>query len=174
MIPNILYGALLAVVIIGTAGVAYFFFGGSGDVVENPGGEILSEVPGGSETLPSITLAEKVVRLADGSEATIRLPREFDITVAAEDLGKARFMAMSSDGRLFLPDMVNYNLSHEGKLFVLGDFDETTHTFKTKHTYLSGLRTPNSVAFYTDEDGQEWLYLALTEHLLRYKYTPGD
>lgn len=155
------------------AGVSYFL-----SAPEPMPVEIVETVPEETheeeqELLP-IELAPHTVTLQDGSEVTYNIAAPFEITVAAEDLGKARFMAMSPDGRLFVPDLVDYNLSHEGRLFVLEDFDSQTHEFKTKHTYLSGLRGPNSVAFYTDKDGQDWLYLALTAHLVRYPYNAGD
>ena len=118
-------------------------------------------------------VSEKVV-LGDSIEANFRLPSVFDIEIAAEDLGRARFMAMSSDGRVFVPDLVNYSLSHEGRVIILGDFNEETHRFETRSTYLSGLRGPNSVAFYTDQDGNEWFYIALTDRLVRYSYRAGD
>lgn len=121
-----------------------------------------------------LELQSKTVSLDDGTELSFRIPTEYSLQVAAEDLGKARFMTWSPDGRLFVPDIVDYQLSREGKLFVLEDFSEETGRFETKHTYLSGLRGPNSVAFYTDEDGQDWLYIALTAHLVRYPYNAGD
>lgn len=121
-----------------------------------------------------ITLSMQTISFADGREVTYRIAEPFEITVAAEGLGKARFMARSPDGRIFVPDIVNYNLSHDGALYVLGGFDEATGRFTEKHTYLKGLRGPNSVAFYTDKEGKHWLYLALTAHLIRYPYTPGD
>jgi glucose/arabinose dehydrogenase len=40
--------------------------------------------------------------------------------------------------------------------------------------YLTGLRNPNSVAFSTDNDGNDWFYLALTDRLLRYKFSRGE
>jgi glucose/arabinose dehydrogenase len=137
-------------------------------VNETPEDEV---VPNG---LAPITLKEQTVSFEDGSEITYRIAEPFEITVAAEGLGKARFMALSPDGRIFVPDIVNYNLSHQGELHVLGGFDEETGRFTEHHTYLSGLRGPNSVAFYTDDEGKHWLYLALTAHLVRYPYTPGD
>ena len=121
-----------------------------------------------------IELAERTLTLSDGTTTAFQLASDFDIVVAAEGLGKARFMAFAPDGQLFVPDMVDYNLSHEGKLYVLSGFDPATGTFAEKHTYLSGLRTPNSVAFYRDAAGNDWLYLALTAHLVRYPYRAGD
>ena len=124
--------------------------------------------------LPAITYATHTVPVGDGRTARFRMAKPFDISVAAEGLGKVRFMTRSPDGRIFVPDLVDYKLSHEGKLYILDDFNERTGEFETKHTYLSGLRGSNDIAFYTDETGQTWLYLALTEHLLRYPYEPGD
>jgi glucose/arabinose dehydrogenase len=114
------------------------------------------------------------VEFSDGTGANFRLAKGFGVKVSAEGLGKARFIALSPDGRLFVPDLVNYNLSHEGKISILEDFDEETGKFNTKRTYLSGLRGPNSVAFYRDAEGKDWIYIALTAHLIRYSYRAGD
>ena len=170
--------SLIAVVVIGVA--IWFFMGNSSseDAVQEDA--ITASESGDDQALEeniehaSIVLASQTVDFSDGTNATFRIAEPFELGIAAEGLGKARFMAMSPDGRLFVPDMVDYKLSHQGKVYVLEDFNESTGQFETKHTYLSNLRGPNSVAFYTDENGQEWLYLALTAHLVRYSYTPGD
>lgn len=153
--------------IVAVGGWVAYQNGFSGDDLKNA---VLSEGGAPSE----ITLVPQTIAFKDGTEATFRIAEPFRIAVAAEGLGKARFMAMSPDGRMFVPDLVNYNLSHEGRLFILEDFDEESGRFVTKHTYLSGLRGPNSVAFYTDKEGKDWLYLALTAHLVRYPYEAGD
>lgn len=121
-----------------------------------------------------IELEEQTVALGDGAEAVLQIAKGFRLSVAAEGLGKARFMTKSPDGRLFIPDMVDYNLSREGRLVILSDFDPETRRFETETEYLSGLRGPHNVAFYTDSDGRDWLYLTLTEHLIRYPYSAGD
>lgn len=122
----------------------------------------------------SIKLAPRTVIFEDGTRTTFLLSSEFNLSIAAEDLGKARFIAMSSDNRMFVPDMIDWNLSREGRIIILDDFDKETHRFKSRSTYLSGLRGPNSIAFYTDRDGEEWIYIALTEKLIRYPYNAGD
>jgi glucose/arabinose dehydrogenase len=127
-----------------------------------------------STELTPITLVSKTITLADGEEATFEIADGFSIAVAAEDLGKARFMAMSPDNRMFLVDMVDLNLSREGRILILEDFNEETKQFENTSTYLSGLRGPNSVAFYTDSDGKDWIYLTLTDSLIRYPYQAGD
>lgn len=108
------------------------------------------------------------------SSSSLELPQSFTITVAAEELGKARFMSMSPDGRMFVPNLVDYNLSHGGEVHILEDFNEDTGQFETKHTYLSDLRGVNSIAFYEDMDGEHWIYVALTAKLLRFPYEAGD
>lgn len=122
----------------------------------------------------SFELVERVITFKDGSTATFRLPREFNITVAAEGLGKARFMAKSPDGRIFIPDMINWNLSRDGKMYILGGWDAQTKKFTSTQTYLTNLRGPNDVAFYNDTTGKTWIYYTLTEGLFRYPYMPGD
>jgi len=121
-----------------------------------------------------IDLKKKTVRFKDGSEAAYRIADGFNIAVSAEDLGKARFVAKSPDGRIFVPDMVDFNLSDKGRIVILDDFNEKTKQFESKSVYLEGLRGANSVAFYKDKNGTEWIYVALTKNLIRYKYAAGD
>jgi len=122
----------------------------------------------------SFELSSQEIIFEDGTESTFRVAEGFHVAVSAEGLGKARFMAMSPDGRMFVADLVNMNLSHEGKIYILEDFNEETKRFQTKSTYLSSLRGPNSIAFYTDKNGKEWIYIALSAHIIRYPYSAGD
>ena len=39
---------------------------------------------------------------------------------------------------------------------------------------MTGLKNPNSVQFYRDDHGQDWLYLAETDKLTRRKFTHGE
>ncbi len=102
------------------------------------------------------------------------LPEGFAIKVAAQGLKRVRFMAKSPDDRIFVTDMYNLTDNSRGVVYILDQFDANTGTFNKITPYLTGLRNPNSIAFYTDGDGVHWLYLALTERLVRYKFTPGE
>jgi glucose/arabinose dehydrogenase len=104
----------------------------------------------------------------------LNLPREFSISVAAQGLKRVRFMSKSPDGRIFVTDMYNLADNTKGVVYILDEFDPATKTFKKITPYLTGLRNPNSVAFYTDQTGTDWFYLALTDRLLRYKFTRGE
>ena len=122
----------------------------------------------------SLRLTPRKITLANGNSFTLNLADGFDIKVAAEGLKRVRFMSKSPDGRLFVTDMFNLTDNTKGAVYVLDDFDQTTKRFKKVIPYLTGLRNPNSVAFYTDTNGINWFYLALTDRLLRYRYETGS
>lgn len=113
------------------------------------------------------------VSLKGGGAFTLNLPEGFRVSVAAEGLRRARFMAESPDGRVFVTDMHDLSDNRKGVVYVLDGFDPATKRFEKVTPYLKGLRNPNSVAFYTDARGITWLYLALTDRLLRYRYAAG-
>jgi glucose/arabinose dehydrogenase len=104
----------------------------------------------------------------------LTLPEKWNISAAKEGFGRLRFLSKSPDGRLFATDMKNRSDNSRGKVFILEGFDKTTATFDTCITYLEKLRNPNNSAFHTDTSGVGWFYLALTQKLVRYKYTPGE
>lgn len=136
---------------------------------------LVASSPLSEEKTSAIELVPRTVTFRDGTTATFRIAKGFDVAVAAEGLGgKVRFMAKSPDGRIFMPDMINWNLSREGKIHILDGWDPQTKKFTSTHTYLTNLRGPNDVAFYTDAGGKTWIYYTLTEGLFRYPYQAGD
>ncbi len=85
-----------------------------------------------------------------------------------------RFMARSPDGRIFVTDMYSLADNEKGVVYILDEFDPAGKTFRKVTPYVSHLRNPNSLAFYTDAKGVNWFYLATTDRLVRYNYTAGD
>jgi len=118
-------------------------------------------------------LIPRKVTLANGKSYTLNLAEGFDISIAAEGLKRVRFMARSPDDRIFVTDMFNLTDNQKGAVYILDDFDPKTRRFKKVIPYLTGLRNPNSVAFYRDGNNNEWFYLALTDRLVRYRYQAG-
>jgi glucose/arabinose dehydrogenase len=114
------------------------------------------------------------ITLKNISSFNLNLPKGFSIHVAAEGYKQLRFMAFSPDNRLFVTEMYTRGDTKKGKLYIFENFNEKTKKFEKVTTYLENLRNPNSVAFYTDREGKTWLYLALTDKLVRYHYQPGD
>ena len=114
------------------------------------------------------------ISLKNGTTFNLNVPSGFAISVAAQGLKRVRFMAESPDKRIFVTDMYNLTDNRKGTVYILEDFDSEQLRFKRVTPYLTGLRNPNSIAFYTDRNGQEWLYLALTDRLIRYLYKGGQ
>jgi glucose/arabinose dehydrogenase len=126
-----------------------------------------------SSTVPAQKLVPHSISLANGKSFDLNLPAEYEIKVAAQGLKRVRFMTMSPDNRLFVTDMYNKTDNYRGVVYILDQFDQTTRRFKKVTKYLSDLHNPNSVAFYTDANGADWFYLALTDRLVRYRYEAG-
>ena len=121
-----------------------------------------------------VSAATHHITLANGKSFDLKLPDGFGISVAAQGLKRIRIMARSPDDRIFVTDMYNLTDNKRGVVYILEDFDPPTRQFKKLTKYLTGLRNPNSVAFYTDESGVNWFYLALTDRLVRYRYETGS
>ena len=136
-------------------------------------------LPSPESTAP-LKLTPRTIRLveqpylAKATEFTLNVPEGFEIAVASEGMRRVRFMAMSPDHRLFLTDMYDLSDNRKGKIYVLDGFDIATRRFKSRTAYLDRLRNPNNVAFHTDAKGETWLYTAVTDALLRYRYNDGD
>ena len=113
------------------------------------------------------------ITLANGKSFDLNIPDGFEIAIAVQGLNRVRFMARSPDDRIFVTDMYNLTDNRRGVVYILDQFDPQTRQFKKITKYLSGLRNPNSITFYTDRNGVDWFYLALTDRLVRYRYEAG-
>jgi len=112
---------------------------------------------------------------APGKSITLSLPDSFDINIAASGLRRVRFFALSPDNRVFATGMYDVSDNTQGTIFILEGWNAGTRAFTRITHYLDHLRNPNSIAFWTDPaTGQSWLYVAMTEKLVRYKYAAGD
>ena len=107
-------------------------------------------------------------------QITLTLPHDLAINLAATGLHCPRFFATAPDGRIFVADLYDRSDNTKGALYILDGWDPQTHTFSRVIPYLQNLRNPNNLAFYTDPAGQTWLYTALTDKLIRFRYHAGD
>lgn len=114
------------------------------------------------------------IKLASGKNFALSIPHEYSLTVAADGLRKPRFMALSPDNRLVVGEMYSASDTTKGRVLILSDYDAAKKRYTKTTTYLDNLRNPNSVAFYQDSVGKAWLYIALTDRLVRYAYVNGD
>ena len=119
-------------------------------------------------------LVPQKITLKSGKSFSLNLPANYEIIPAAEGLKRVRFFAKSPDGRIFVTDMHDLTDNDIGKVYILEDWDAETGKFGKTTLYMSKLKNPNSVAFYTDKSGQDWFYLAETDKLTRRKFTKGE
>ena len=124
--------------------------------------------------LAQVKLVPQKITLKNGKTFNLNLPAEYEIIPAAEGLKRVRFFAKSPDGRIFVTDMYNLSDNAKGAVYILDGFDAETGKFGAVTTYLTNLKNPNSAAFYTDKQGQDWFYLAETDKLTRRKFTKGE
>jgi glucose/arabinose dehydrogenase len=114
------------------------------------------------------------IKTKDGRSFTLNAPAEFEIIPAVEGLKRVRFFANSPDGRIFVTDMYNLADNKRGTIYILDGWNEKTWKFARVIPYMTGLHNPNSVQFYRDADGQDWIYIAETGKLTRRKFTSGE
>jgi glucose/arabinose dehydrogenase len=134
---------------------------------------LLVVLPDRAQT-PNSPLTPHPIHLASGKSFSLNLPAEFDISVAAEGLHRVRFLTQAPDGRIFATDMHDLSDNSLGAVYILDGFDPKTGKFARVQAFLRHLRNPNNVAFYRDPAGRQWLYLPLTDRLLRYRFQNGD
>ncbi len=130
-------------------------------------------VAASSAAAQSLRLTPHRIALANRT-ITLNAPEDFEIIPAAEGLKRVRFFAKAPDGRLFVTDMYNLTDNKRGVIYILDGWDPKRGKFAKVIPYMTGLRNPNSVQFYRDASGQDWLYLAETDKLTRRKFTAGE
>jgi glucose/arabinose dehydrogenase len=128
----------------------------------------------GTEEGGAAQFSSQMVRLRGKAPFALRMPKGWRITPAAQALPRVRFFAKAPDGRIFVTTMHDLSDNRKGAVWILDGFDAKRGVFAKVTPYLTKLRNPNSIAFYTDQAGQAWFYLALTDRLVRYKFARGD
>jgi glucose/arabinose dehydrogenase len=126
-------------------------------------------------TFSSFGQQPHTLKYAPGKSITLALPATLDINIAATGLKRVRFFAQSPDRRIFATGMYDLADNRRGTVFILDGWDEKSHAFTRITHYLDHLRNPNNVAFWTDPaTRQNWIYIPLTDRLVRYRYNAGD
>ena len=119
-------------------------------------------------------LRSQRITLKNGKSFSLNVPTGYEIIPAAEALKRVRFFAKAPDGRLFVTDMYNLTDNKRGTIYILDGWNEETGKFAKVTPYLTRLHNPNSVQFYRDSSGQDWIYIAETGKLTRRKFTSGE
>jgi hypothetical protein len=127
-----------------------------------------------AQIFSQVKLAPQKISLKNGKTFSLHLPAGYEIIPAAEGLKRVRFFAKATDGRIFVTDLHDLTDNKRGTVYILGELDAQTGKFGKVVPYLTNLKNPNSVQFYTDTGGQDWIYLAETDKLTRRRFTRGE
>jgi len=135
--------------------------------------------PAGLSPSAHAQLISHTLTYAPGKGITLDLPKGLTVDVATSGLKRVRFLAMSPDGRVFATGMYNLSDNTNGSVYILEGWDAATQRYTRATHYLDHLRNPNNLAFYSEpthdgKPGVMWLYVPLTDKLVRYRYNPGD
>ncbi len=122
-----------------------------------------------NSTLFTIKKDSVLIQLAKGINFKLAVPTGYKISIAAEGLKRLRFMTVSTDGKLFCTDMYDRSDNKKGRVYVFDKWNDSTKKFEIVSIYLDSLHNPNQVAFYNN-----FIYVAETDKLVRYKYALGD
>lgn len=129
--------------------------------------------PGAARSAP-LSLTAHRIELDDSRRFDLQLPAGYTISPALQGLKRVRFFALSPDRRVFATDLHDLGDNRRGVVYILDGWNAADGRFGRAIPYLTGLRNPNSIAFHVDAEGRQWLYLALTDRLVRYRYRNGD
>ena len=121
-----------------------------------------------------VKLVPHPIYLKNGQQFSLNLPANYEIIPAAEGLKRVRFFAKAPDGRMFVTDMHDLSDNKKGTIYILDEWNAETGKFGKILPYMTGLKNPNSVQFYTDSKGQDWIYIAETHQLTRRKFMQGE
>jgi len=107
--------------------------------------------------------ATRVVAMPDGHQLTV--PAGFNVTVFADKLTLARFMALAPNGDVFLSEPAGRGT---GKITILRDADKDG-VAETRETFASGLNRPFGLAFW-----KNYLYVGNNDSVVRFTYKTGQ
>ena len=121
-------------------------------------------------------LVPQRLTLTNGRTVTLQVAEGYEVTVAARGLRRPRWMAAAPDdsGRVLLSDMHSRADNRRGAVYALDRFDGARGRFGAVRRYVAGQRNPHGLAFAPRQAGGHWLYVALTDSLVRYAYAAGD
>lgn len=95
-------------------------------------------------------------------DAKLHLPPGFEISTYAEDLDKPRWMALASNGDVFVAE------SEAGRITILRDV-KALGKADQRFVFASGLKQPFGMAFWRD-----FFYVGNTNAVVRFKYREGQ
>lgn len=123
---------------------------------------LVSDLPKDFDT-PSAKAGPKVVARPEG--ANPKVPQDFKVTLYATGLKNPRFLLTAPNGDIFVTE------SAPGRIKILR---ESSEGIPEAHVFAEGLKQPFGLALYPPSGEPEFLYVANTDGIVRFKYKTGD
>lgn len=114
---------------------------------------------------PSVADLPRVVKRPEGGRP--RVPAGFEATLVAEGLNGPRTLRVAPNGDLFVAE------SRAGRIRVL-PLGERKGAASASLVFAEGLNRPYGMAFYPPGPEPRFLYVADTDKVVRFPYTPGQ
>jgi glucose/arabinose dehydrogenase len=113
---------------------------------------------------PTYAVAQ-VVRMPDG--ALPHVPDGFSVQLVTSELHKPRVIRVAPNGDLFVADSM-FNTVHVLRI-------RAATSKPTRHEiFASGLKQPFGIAFYPLGPNPQWVYIANSDGVVRFRYKNGD
>jgi glucose/arabinose dehydrogenase len=112
--------------------------------------------------------AENVVSVvAKPADAKLNVPLGFTVKLLANNLKQPRLIRVAPNGDIFIAE------SGAGQIRVLR-LSDAGDEVTANEIFASGLRLPFGIAFYPTVNDPQWIYVANTDSVVRFRYRNGD
>ena len=115
----------------------------------------------------SSSAANSAVVVGKPADARLNVPLGFQVKLLASGLDQPRLIRVAPNGDIFIAE------SSAGRIRVLRRSDGGDEASRNE-IFASGLKLPFGIAFYPNGDDPQWIYVANTNSVVRFRYHHGD
>ena len=115
----------------------------------------------------SNSAANSAVVVGKPADARLNVPSGFQVELLASGLDQPRLIRVAPNGDIFIAE------SSVGRIRVLRRSDGGDEVSRNE-IFASGLKLPFGIAFYPNSDDPQWIYVANTDLVVRFRYHNGD
>lgn len=105
--------------------------------------------------------------VAKPADAKLNVPLGFTVKLLASNLNQPRLIRVAPNGDIFIAE------SGAGQIRVLR-LSDAGDEVTANEIFASGLRLPFGIAFYPTVNDPQWIYVANTDSVVRFRYRNGD
>jgi glucose/arabinose dehydrogenase len=123
-----------------------------------------SDLPAPYATNPTANIPAVIGKPPD---ARLNVPLGFQVRLLASNLDQPRLIRVAPNGDIFIAE------SGAGRVRVLRPTD-TGGEVSLNEIFATGLNRPFGIAFFPNGDNPQWVYVANTDSVVRFRYRNGD